>query len=252
MQDRFEGKRVFVTGGARGIGAAIAIRFKTEGASVAIGARNSDSIDRFRADHGDEYSGVAADLSSRVNCHRAVDQAIAQLGGLDILVNSAGIFADVSIEAVTQEHWDETIATNLGGVFFCCQAALPTLIENRGNIVNIASDAALVAYSPAPAYGASKAGVVNLTQTLAYTLAKQVRVNCVCPGNVETDMLTQTADQTDDPQAYLAAARQRAPVGRMATPEEIAEAVAYFASDNAGFTTGAALAIDGGGVLGFD
>lgn len=253
MDARFTGKRVLVTGGARGIGAATARAFHAEGAKVAIAARTQASVDAFLAAEGDpRYGGVAGDLSTREACHRVVGEAIAQLGGLDVLVNSAGIFEEVPFEAVTQDHWDETIRVNLGGVFFCSQAAISALMASRGNIVNVASDAGLIAYSPAPAYCASKGGVVSLTRTLAYGYARSVRVNCVCPGNVDTDMLAAGAAQSPDPVAYRADAEARAPMGRMATPEEVAQAILYLASEAAGFTTGVALPVDGGGLSGYD
>lgn len=252
MSDRFAGKKAFVTGGARGIGAATARALRDEGATVVVGARTRHSVDAFLSVYGSEnFTGVEGDLSNRDACHEVVGRAVEVLGGLDILVNSAGVFEDVAFESVTQTHWDETLNTNLAGVFFCCQAAMPSLVEAGGNIVNVASDAGLIAYAPAPTYGASKAGVVNLTLTLAYDYAETVRVNCVCPGNVETDMLARSAAETPDPDAYLAAARARAPAGRMATPDEIAEAILYFASDMAGFTTGVAMPIDGGGRAGY-
>ena len=251
MLKRFEGKRVIVTGGARGIGAAVAGAFHQEGATVVIGAKSQTSLDTFLEHNGtDRFHDVCGDLCSRETCHRFINEALRKLGGLDVLVNNAGIFEDVAIGDVTQAHWDETINVNLGGVFFCCQAALPALVETRGNIVNVASDAALTAYPPAPTYCAAKGGVVSLNRTLAYEFAQSVRVNCVCPGNVATDMLVKTASQTDDPEAYLSEANSRSPMNRMATPQEIAEAIVYLASDAAGFTTGIAMPIDGGGMIG--
>ena len=253
MSNRFEGKRAIVTGGARGIGAAIAVALHREGATVAVGAKNQTSLDAFLDNHPSErLFGLAGDLCSWETCHTFVGSAVKKLGGLDVLVNNAGIFEDVAIGDVTQAHWDETLNVNLGGVFFCCQAALPALIETRGNIVNMASDAAMTAYTPAPTYCAAKGGVLSLSRTLAYEFAQTVRVNCVCPGNVATEMLQKTAAQSDDAESYLTAARNRAPMKRMATPEEIAEAVLYLASDAAGFTTGLAMPIDGGGMIGSD
>ena len=253
MTSRFEGKRAIVTGGARGIGAAIAVALWREGASVVVGAKNQTSIDAFLENNPSErLSGVSGDLCSREACHTFVGGALQKLGGLDVLVNNAGIFEDVAISDVTQTHWDDTMNVNLGGVFFCCQAALPALIETRGNIVNMASDAAMTAYTPAPTYCAAKGRVLSLSRTLAYEFAQTVRVNCVCPGNVATEMLQKTAAQSDDADTYLAAARNRAAMKRMATPEEIAEAVLYLASDAAGFTTGLAMPIDGGGMIGSD
>lgn len=253
MLNRFEGRRVIVTGAARGIGAAVALALHGEGASVVIGARNQTSLDTFLEQHpSDRFHGIAGDLSSREACHQFINESVKWLDGLDVLVNNAGIFADVGVADVTQTHWDETINVNLGGVFFCCQAALPALVATKGNIVNVASDAAMTAYTPAPTYCAAKGGVLSLNRTLAYEFAQSVRVNCVCPGNVATDMLVNTAAQTDDPNAYLAAANARSAMKRMATPEEIAQAIAYLASDAAGFTTGIAMPIDGGGMIGIE
>lgn len=250
---RFDGKRVLVTGGARGVGAAVAKAFAEEGARVAVNARHMGGIeDRRRAD-GIDYLPVPGDVSTRDACHRIVGDAAAALGGLDILIANAGIFAEIPIQDVDQAHFDETMAVNLGGIFFCAQAALPHLIEAAGNIVAIASDAGLISYAGAPAYSASKGGVVSLVKSLAIGCAGDgVRVNCVCPGNIETDMLRQAAAASGAPDAYLKDARARAPMRRMATPEEIAAAVLYLGSDAAGFTTGVALPIDGGGVAGFD
>jgi len=253
MTNRFEGKRAIVTGGARGIGAAIAVALHREGATVVVGAKKQRSLDSFLDSHPSErLFGLAGNLFSRETCHTFVGGAVRKLGGLDVLVNNAGIFEDVAIGDVTQAHWDETLNVNLGGVFFCCQAALPVLIETRGNIVNMASDAAMTAYTPAPTYCAAKGGVLSLSRTLAYEFARTVRVNCVCPGNVATEMLEKTAAQSNDAESYLTAAKNRAAMKRMATPQEIASAVLYLASDGAGFTTGLAMPIDGGGMIGSD
>jgi len=251
--NRFNGVRVFVTGGARGIGAAVACAFHDEGARVVIGARSERSAHAFLAARGKErFAAATGDLATRDACHRVVGEAVARLGGLDVLVNSAGVFAEVPFEQVTQEHWDQTLAIDLGAVFFCTQAAMPALRASRGNVVNVASDAGLISYSGAPAYCAAKGGVVSLTRTLAFGYAREVRVNCVCPGNVATDMIESAAAASSDPAAYLSAARERAPMRRMAEPEEVAQAILYLASEAAGFTTGVALPVDGGGVCGFD
>ena len=258
----FTGKRVFITGGARGIGAATALALRERGARVAVGARSAASCDAFAA-RAATVAGAASDagmspilpiigdIGDRAAAHTVLQAAIAALGGLDILVNSAGIFAEVAIADVTQEHWDETLRTNLGGTFFCSQAAIPALAESEGNIVNVASDAGLIGYPNGTAYSAAKGGVVNLTRAMAVELAGKVRVNCVCPGNVETDMILQAAAASGDPQGYLERARMRAPTRRMAKPEEVAAAILYLASAEAASTTGAALTVDGGGTAGF-
>ncbi|MEA3149120.1 MAG: hypothetical protein QOD56_59 [Gammaproteobacteria bacterium] len=248
----FTGKRVLVTGGARGIGAATVAAFRARGATVAVGTRSAASFEHLKSRTG--YSDLLAaigDVGDRNGAHAVVTHAIDRLGGLDVLVNSAGIFAEVAMADVTEAHWNETLAINLGGTFFCCQAALPALTASRGNIVNVASDAGLVGYPLGTAYSAAKGGVVNLTRAMAVELALAVRVNCVCPGNVETDMILEAAAASGDSHGYLERARARAHTKRMAKPEEIAAAILYLASSEAASTTGAALAVDGGGTAGF-
>jgi NAD(P)-dependent dehydrogenase (short-subunit alcohol dehydrogenase family) len=272
----FTDSRVLVTGGARGIGAATVAAFLARGARVAIGARSQTSFDacvaRLAASGGSPVGGgmqvsggmpvggsaavaglvpAIGDIRDRAGAQAVVAQAVARLGGLDILVNSAGVFAEVAIADVTQSSWDESIGINLSGTFFCAQAALAALDAAAGNIVNVASDAGIVGYPHGTAYSAAKGGVVNLTRAMAVELAGRVRVNCVCPGNVETDMLLAAAAASADPDQYLERARNRAPSGRMAKPEEVAAAILYLASREAAATTGAVLVVDGGGTAGF-
>ena len=247
----FTDKKVLVTGGARGIGAATVAAFRAQGARVAVGARSRDSFDGFVARTGLDVAPAIGHVGDRAGAHAVVAGAVQALGGLDVLVNSAGVFAEVPMADVTEAHWHKTISTNLGGTFFCCQAALPALEANRGNIVNVASDAGLIGYPLGTVYSAAKGGVVNLTRAMAVELAQRIRVNCVCPGNVETDMILQAAAASDDPDAYLERARSRAHTRRMATPAEVAAAILYLASREASSTTGVALAVDGGGTAGF-
>lgn len=250
---RFSGKRVLVTGGARGIGAACARAFAEEGARVAVNATSEASINACRKAHGRDYIGVAGAVGGRDACHAVVNEAAEKLGGLDVLTANAGVFAEVPFEDVDQAEFDRSITVNLAGVFFCAQAALPMLRESGGNITAVASDAGVAGYSGAPAYAAAKHGVVGLVRSLALACAATgVRVNCVCPGNVDTDMIAEAARKAADESDYLRQARRRAPMGRMARAEEIAAAVLYLASDGAGFTTGAALPVDGGGLAGRD
>jgi NAD(P)-dependent dehydrogenase (short-subunit alcohol dehydrogenase family) len=249
---RFVGKRVLVTGGARGIGAATAAAFLREGAHVAIGARSQASYDAFAAAHPNARIVPAlGDIVTRAACAKVVAAAERGLGGLDILVNSAGYFAEVPVEEIDQEHWDRVMETNVAGTFFCSQAALPQLKANKGNIVNLASDAGLIGYPLGAAYSASKAAVINLSRAMVLELARDIRINCVAPGNVDTDMIQQAADATGDARAYLSAAHARSPMQRMATPAEVADTILYLASDQASFVNGAILSVDGGGVCGF-
>ena len=185
---KFSGKRVFITGGARGIGAAIAAAFHDAGARVAINARSETSIEACRRAQGHDYLGIAGEVGTREACLDIVERAVAALDGLDVLVANAGIFAEVPFEDVTQEEFDRNMTVNLGGVFFCAQAAMPALRRSGGNIVAVASDAALISYAGAPAYSAAKGAVASLVRSLAIAYAAHpVRVNCVCPGNVDTD-----------------------------------------------------------------
>ncbi|ATJ83114.1 SDR family NAD(P)-dependent oxidoreductase [Halomonas beimenensis] len=249
----FAGKRVLVTGGARGIGAATVRRFLEEGATVAVGARRAASVEALRGELGDEAAVVAAPgpLEDRASCAAVVDDAVAGLGGLDVLVNGAGVFEEVPFEAVSQAHWDATMAVNVAGTFFTLQAALPHLEAASGNAVNLGSDAGLIGFPPSSVYSGAKAAVVNLTRALALELAGRIRVNCVCPGNVATEMIEAAAEASGDRERYLAAAHARAPMGRMARPEEVADAILHLASPRAGFTHGAILSVDGGGVCGY-
>jgi meso-butanediol dehydrogenase/(S,S)-butanediol dehydrogenase/diacetyl reductase len=254
----FTGKRVLVTGGARGIGAATVAAFVAQGAKVAVGSRSSASYERFAAataaaaaPYSPDICAAIGDVSDQAGARAVVDAALHGLGGLDVLVNSAGIFAEVAISDITQEHWNATLATNLAGTFFTSQAALQALTASRGNIVNVASDAGLIGYPLGVAYSAAKGGVVNLTKAMAVELALRVRVNCVCPGNVDTDMLREAAQASGHEEDYLQRARERAHTKRMITPQEVAAAILYLASSDAASTTGAALPVDGGGVAGF-
>jgi len=252
MTADFSGKRVLVTGGARGIGAATVLAFRAAGATVAVGARSLASYQAFVADHGEaRVIPAIGPLERQEDCRRVVDAAVSALGGLDVLVNSAGVYAEIDIADVDDAHWFETMAVNVAGTFFCAQAALPALEASRGNIVNLGSDAGLVGAANAVPYAASKGAVVNMTRAMAVGLATSVRVNCVCPGFVWTEMVERMARASGDFDAYVAAARNHSPMHRIGTPEEVAAAILYLASDAAAFVNGVALPIDGGGIAGY-
>jgi meso-butanediol dehydrogenase/(S,S)-butanediol dehydrogenase/diacetyl reductase len=248
----FNGKKVLVTGGARGIGEATVLAFREGGADVAVGARGQASFDAFVERNGGERCYPAlGDVASRQGCFDVVSAAFEHLGGLDVLVNSAGVFSESPFEEITEAQWEETWRVNAGGVFFCSQAALPHLEKSGGSIVNVVSDAGLIGYPLASDYSAAKGGAANLTRALAVELAGRVRVNGVCPGNVDTDMIRASAEESGDAESYLEQARARAPMKRMARPEEVAAAICFLAGPEAGFITGALLPVDGGGTAGF-
>ena len=249
----FSGKRVLVTGSSRGIGQAVARQFFQSGAQVAVNGRTPDSTAAGMAALGDSDRLVAApgDVSSVAGCEAVVAAAVEGLGGLDILVNSAGVAFFLPLEDSDEAVWDATLDTNLKGTFFCMRAAAGPLRDSGGNIVNVASDAGLIGEKGLSVYCASKGGVVNLTRAMALELAPTVRVNCVCPGYVDTDMVRRDGiDQADDSQAAEQAIVDYAPLKRISKPAEIAKAIAYLAGEDALFITGSALQIDGGSTAG--
>jgi meso-butanediol dehydrogenase/(S,S)-butanediol dehydrogenase/diacetyl reductase len=224
------GKRVVVSGGSSGIGAATAQRFRDEGAEVIVLARRPGA------------SGIACDVSDRDQ----VQQAFALVGDLDVLINNAGISARNPALDITPEQWDGVIATNLSGAFWAAQAAGQLMLKGRGGVIlNTASTNALVGYRYYADYNATKAGLVALTKSLALEWAPKVRVNAVCPGYVLTPM--QEAEYSP---AMLAEVNGRIPLGRHATPEEIAGLFANLAADEATNFTGAVIVMDGGETAG--
>lgn len=249
----FTDQRVLVTGSSRGIGFGIAEAFVDAGARVAINGRTEQSVSAAieRLGSGDRLVAAPGDIGTVAGCELVIKTANDAFGGLDILVNSAGIGAGRPIADCDEAMWDAHIDVNLKGTFFCCRAALPALRKSNGNIVNIASDAGLMGVPGITVYCASKGGVVNMTRAMALEVAPDVRVNCVCPGYVDTDMIRRDhIDKKDDP----AAAEQRmidyAPMKRISTPAEISQGVLYLASFDARFVTGVALPIDGGSTAG--
>ena len=248
----FTGKRVLVTGSSRGIGFAIAEAFVVAGARVAINGRTEQSVSAAieRLGAGERLVAAPGDIGTVPGCESVAKTASDAFGGLDILVNSAGIGAGRPIEDCDEAMWDAHVDVNLKGTFFCCRAALPELRKSKGNIVNIASDAGLMGCPGLTVYCASKGGVVNMTRAMALEVAPEVRVNSVCPGYVDTDMIRRSINKSPDPAAREQMMVDYAPLKRISTPAEISHAVLYLASPAARFITGAALAIDGGASAG--
>ncbi|MFP6729518.1 MAG: SDR family oxidoreductase [Alphaproteobacteria bacterium] len=252
----FTAKKILVTGGTRGIGRAAVSAFLERGARVAVNGRSEESVAKAINELGGELGGdglvsAPGDVGTVAGCEAAVAAAIDGLGGLDILVNSAGVGHSGPIEEMDEALWDETLDVNLKGTFFCIKAALEPLRKSGGNIVNLASDAGLIGEHRLVVYCASKGGVVNMTRAMALDLAPDVRVNCVCPGYVDTDMVRRDGiEKSRDPAAAEERVINYAPLKRISTPEEIALAIVYLASNEARFITGSALAIDGGSSAG--
>ncbi len=248
----FTDQRVLVTGSSRGIGFGIAEAFINTGARVAINGRTEQSVSTAieKLDRCDRLVPAPGDIGTVAGCEQAVKTAIDAFGGLDILVNCAGIGAGRPIADCDEAMWDAHVDINLKGTFFCCRAALPALRTSNGNIVNIASDAGLIGVPGITVYCASKGGVVNMTRAMALEVAPDVRVNCICPGYVDTDMIRLSVKKKPDPDAAWQKMVDYAPLKRISTPAEISQGVLYLASPDARFITGVALPIDGGTTAG--
>jgi len=246
----WSGRVVLVTGGAGGMGLAIARRFATAGASLALA-----DLDRERLAAAPPGAlRIVADVARVADCERLVAETLARFGRLDLLVNAAGIWVEGPSEAVGEAEWDRCLDSNLKGSFFCCRAAVPALVESGGQIVNIASDAGLQGSAGVALYCASKGGVVLMTKALALELAPRgVRVNALCPADVETPMLAFQAERYGggDPGGYLERLRGLYPQGsrqRFIRAEEVAEAL--YAMAGLQPMTGAALQLDFGTTAG--
>ena len=247
MMKSFEGKRVLVTGGSRGIGRATVEAFREAGARVAVNGSTADSTaEGIAAMNDDGLIAAPGDIGTVAGCEAAVGAALDAFGGLDVLVNSAGVAKARSVETCDEAFWDEVIDINLKGTFFCIRAAAAALRESRGSIVNVASTSGLTGDANLSTYCASKGGVVLLTKALSAEFAPDVRINCVCPGWVDTDMAKVYINRSDDPAAARAEIDADSPMGRIARPDEIAASILYLASKAAGIVTGVVLPIDGG------
>jgi len=244
---RLQNKIALISGGSRGIGLATTQLFAQEGAKVVIFARDIETGEKVAASIPESHF-VAGDVSRAEDCQRAIAETLNLHGRLDILVNSAGIiYRNRTVEQTTEEEWDATFDVNIKGVFLMSKYALPALRESQGAIVNISSYVGMVGFAGASAYAASKAAIINLTRSMALDHAKEnVRVNAICPGSVKTDMIRSAWEQSGDVEEARRLWVSKHPLGRIAAPEEIAQAILFLASKEASFITGIALPVDGG------
>ncbi len=246
----FHNKVALITGASSGIGRASAIAFAQHGAKIMVVARNERALQELVATIGRDPADVrlvVADLTEETQIKRCVDATIAKFGGIDILVNCAGIIASGTIENTKVVDWDYMMNVNLRSVFLMMQQALPALIERKGNIINVSSVTGLRAFPNVLAYCVSKAGVDQLTRCAALELASRgVRVNAVNPGVTLTNLHRNSGMNEQTYQAFIEHSKSTHPLGRVGMPEEVAELILFLASPRAAWITGVTYSIDGG------
>lgn len=243
---RLTGKHVLITGATSGVGKATAELFVAEGATVGLIARRADALRGIVAALGSRAMALPADVADDKAVAAAVDSFVRAHGGIDIAVNSAGIDGPAPLKDLTPEIWRRQIDVNLSGTFYLTrEAGLRMMAGDGGVILNLGSELSLVGMGFYAHYCASKFGVIGLTKALAHELAPKVRVNCICPGPIDTPMMDAELEWFPDPVATRQAAIDRVPLKRFASAQEIARAILFFAVD-APFATGSVFSIDGG------
>ncbi len=249
MLNALDGKVALLTGAASGIGLATAERFVREGASVVMADVDPACHDEARR-LGERVVAVTADVTKAADIDGAVSWAVTTFGRLDILFANAGIASTCDIVQSTEEDWDRVMGVNAKGVYLCCRAAIRQMLAQDpagGSIVINGSISSLTGIPGQGIYAPSKGAVVQMARQLAVEYAtRNIRVNCVCPGSVDTPLMQKGLALSGNPEAFLKLLIDGHPIGRLAQPSEIASAVAFLASDDASFITGAALPVDGG------
>lgn len=248
---RLQGKVAFVTGGGTGIGRACALLFAREGARVAVAGRRREPLvavmKEIAAADGEAFV-VPCDVTQRAAVEQAVRATVDRFGRLDVVVNNAGALLAATAEETSDGDWNRILAANLTGTFLVSRAALPELRKSGGgSIINTGSVLGLVGMKQRAAYAAAKGGVTMLTKAMALDHAREnIRVNCICPAIIETELLAEVFKRTPDPEATRRMRTEEIPLGRMGRPEDVAHLAVYLASDESAWLTGAALPLDGG------
>jgi NAD(P)-dependent dehydrogenase (short-subunit alcohol dehydrogenase family) len=251
---KLKDKVALVTGSGAGIGESICLRFAREGVTVVGMDIDQSEAERVAAavnSEGNRAYSQPGDVSKRADCARVVEWTSANAGNIDILCNVAGIVETGTVLEASEESWQRTMDVNLKGMFYLSQLVLPSMIHNGGgSIINISSVVAVKGAKSRCAYSVSKAGVIGLTRSLAVDfIDKGIRANAICPGVVESPSWHERVKQAPDPEKALKEFIERAPMGRVGQPEEVAALCAYLASDESAFVTGQILSIDGGATM---
>jgi len=248
---RLSGKVALITGSGTGIGRACALAFSHEGAQVTVVGRRKaplEAVAREIETSGGKALGITCDVTSRASVEAAIAGATKHFGRLDLVVNNAGAIVVGTVEETSGEDWDRVMATNLTGTFLVSRAAIPALrAAGRGSIVNIGSYLGIVARKQRAAYCAAKAGIAGLTRAMALDHAQEkIRVNCICPAIIETEMAIESLSKAADPEAARKQRTAEIPLGRFGKPEDVASMAVFLASDESSWVTGVSFPLDGG------
>ena len=245
---RLEGKRTIVTGAGAGIGRAIALRMSQEGARVVVSDVDEENANEVASDLENDSLVQRSDVTKEDEVEALVSRVVEEWGGLDVMVNNAGVGIAATTPETSEEDWDTVLDVCLKGTFLGMKYAIPAISDSGGgSVINMSSIAALVGLNDRAAYSAAKGGILSLTRAAAIDhIEEGIRVNCIAPGTVDTPWVARITAGYDDPEEARETMKARQPHGRLVTPEEIAAMAVYLASEEAGSVVGACMVVDGG------